>query len=90
MALMDDVRVALRVKSPATDSEIRALVDAAFADMARVGVDEGLLDRDNPNALVKSAVLCFCKARYGYDNDDAARFESAYRQTVIDLMGGVR
>lgn len=90
MALMDDVKVALRVKSSATDSEIRALVDAALADMARVGVDSGLLDREKPDPLVKSAVLCFCKARYGYDNEDAARFEAAYRQTVIDLMGGVR
>lgn len=90
MALIDEVKVALRVKSPATDPEIHALVEAAFADMARVGVDGELLDRDNPNALVKSAILCFCKARYGYDNEDAARFEAAYRQTVIDLMGGVR
>lgn len=89
MSLLDDVKVAVRVKSTATDSEIQALVDAAFADMKRVGVDEALLDVDSPHALVRSAVLCFVKARYGYDNEDASRFESAYKQTVIDLMGGV-
>lgn len=89
MALLDDVKVALRVRSDSTDSEIQALINAAVTDMERVGVGESLmLNEPNLNPIVKSAIILFCKARYGYDNDEASRFEEAYRQTVIDLMNG--
>lgn len=89
MALLDDVRLAVRTTSTATDTEIQAWIEAAIADMKRCGIDESLLGMETLNPIAKSAVILFCKARYGYDNDEAERFESAYRQTVIDLMGGV-
>ena len=86
MALLDDVRTALRVVSTAMDSEIEALVAAALADMARVGVRESLIDEDDPDPLVRMAVMLYCKARFGYDNDEAARFEESYRQIVADML----
>ncbi len=84
MALTDDVKVALRVSSNAYDAEVAALVAAALADMRRVGVPDEALSR-SPDPLARMAVLLFCKARFGYDNDEAPRFEESYRQTVADL-----
>lgn len=90
MALMDDVKVALRVKSDATDPEIRSLINAALSDMERVGVGSEYLDELSIDPIAKSAVILFCKARYGYDNSEASRFEESYRQTVIDLINSDR
>ena len=85
MALTDDVKVALRVSSNAYDAEVAALVAAALADMRRVGVPDAALSEESPDPLARMAVLLFCKARFGYDNDEAPRFEESYRQTVADL-----
>lgn len=85
MALINDVKVALRVSSAAYDAEVAALVAAALADMRRAGVPKAALSEESPDPLARMAVLLFCKARFGYDNDEAPRFEAAYRQTVADL-----
>ena len=83
MALLDEVKVALRVTSDAFDTEIQGLIEAAKRDLNRVGVDEALVDSD---PLAKMAVILFAKSRFGYDNSDASRFEDAYRQTVVDIL----
>lgn len=85
MALLDDVKVALRVSGSATDSEVSMWVGAALADMERVGIDPAMLG-DDPPALVKAAVACYAKARYGYDVEERAQFEASYRSIVCDLM----
>lgn len=86
MALLDDARLALRVTSTLTDEEIQMWVDAALADMERVGVRLELIDEDNPSALVRSAVICFVKGQYGYDNAEAPRFLESYRMIVAGLL----
>lgn len=83
MALLDEVKVALRVTSDAFDTEIQGLIEAAKRDLNRVGVDEAIVDSD---PLAKMAVVLFAKSRFGYDNSDASRFEDAYRQTVVDIL----
>lgn len=86
MALLDDVKVALRVTTDAMDSEIEVLIEAALSDMRRVHVREELLDEDSMAPLVEMAVILFCKARFGYDNDEAERFDESYRQLVADFL----
>ena len=89
MALLDDMKLVLRVSTDAYDSEVNLLIEAAKADMLRVGV---LPDMVNPPVgedeapLVIQAIACYCKAHFGYDNSEAARFERSYRQTVTDLL----
>lgn len=85
--MVPDLKVALRVTSDAMDAEVWALAEAALADMERVGVPRAYLERGGP--LVRCAVACFCKARFGGDNPDAERFEEAYRQHVCDLMNSL-
>lgn len=92
MSLVDDMKLSLRVMTDKLDAEVSMLVDAALADMARVGVRVELLERDlngnlvSGDALVKQAVACYCKARFGFDNDEAPRFDESYRRSVCDLI----
>lgn len=82
--LLDEVKVALRVSQSATDGEIQMWIDAALADMERVGIDPEYLS-EQP-ALVKAAIVAYAKSHYGMDVLEAPRFEKSYRQIVCDLM----
>lgn len=88
MSLIDDVRDALHVSSKKTDGEISAWIDAARADMLRVGVDPILLgssDGSGIDPLARSAVYLYVKANYGFDNDEAGRFLASYERVLTDL-----
>lgn len=83
--LLDEAKLALRVTSDDFDPEVTALIDAAKRDMVRQGVREDLLAEPTVDPLAKMAIVLFCKARFGFDNDDAERFETAYSKTLKDL-----
>lgn len=83
MALLDDMKVALRVSGDAFDGEVAALIAAAEADLVRVGVPDAYVREEGP--LVRQAVACYCKARFGFDNDEAPRLEASYRQMAVDM-----
>lgn len=85
MALLDDVRQCVRVTSTATDAEIQAWINAAIEDMRRCGIKDALLDPATMNSLAKSAVICFVKANYGYDNSEAPRFMESYNAMLTGL-----
>lgn len=87
MALIDDIKLNLRVSTKALDPEIRMLIDSAVADMIRVGVDPEYINiEDEIPPLVKHAITCYCKAHFGYDEPDAERFNASYRQLVADML----
>lgn len=78
MALLSDVKTALRISETTTDfdGEIQDLIDAAKTDLGLSGVmSEKVIDTD---PLIKRAVIVYCKANFGYDNPDAERFHRAY------------
>ncbi len=71
------------------DPELRMLIDSALADMRAKGVNPSLFgdaSGDGMSPLVKQAVACFVKARFGYDNADAARLEESWRMAVCELL----
>ena len=78
MAILDDVKVALRVAATTTtfDGEIGELITAALADLKMAGVvaDKGV----STDTLVKRAVITYCKAYFGYDNPDSDRLAESY------------
>lgn len=86
MALIDDVRTALRVTTDMTDVEIQMWIDAAKADMLRCGVKPVLVDGKTMYPLVRSAIICFVKGQYGYDNSEAPRFLDSYRLMLAALL----
>lgn len=82
--LLAEVKRVLRVTSAAFDGEVGMLAGAAVADMVRAGVSEACVCAMGP--LVRQAVCLYCKANFGFDNEEAARLQGSYRQTVVDLL----
>jgi hypothetical protein len=76
MALLDDVKQALRITSTAYNTEITDLISACQADLGLSGV---LSEKNiSTDALIKRAIITYCKAHFGYENPDADRLQSAY------------
>lgn len=86
MALLDEMRMRLRITHNMTDDEVDGEILAAMADMRRCGVKDYLLDAEDPHPLVKHAVALYCKAYYGYDNSEREQFVKAYERTLCDLL----
>jgi uncharacterized phage protein (predicted DNA packaging) len=78
MALIDDVKVALRISSSAFDSEITDLIATARADLKLSGVLASKSDASTPDALVKRAITTYVKANFGLDNPDAEKFQESF------------
>jgi hypothetical protein len=73
MALVDDVRKNLRVTSTAYDTaEITPMIEACKLDLKIAGVSEAKIT-DTPDALVFRAIVLYCKANFGYE-ENAERF----------------
>lgn len=94
MALLDDVRTALRVTTSLTDGEIQTYIDTALFDMQNKGIDSEFLSEhaggDDYMPIVKTAVIVYCKALYGRDVEASERNAcmSSYRSIVASLMNG--
>lgn len=89
MALIDDIKVSLRITTDAFNAEVQMLIDSALYDMERTGVNPELLTLEDGvlgNAFVKNAVTAYCKAHFGYDNSEAERLDDSYRRIVCDLL----
>lgn len=86
MSLLDDVRMAVRTVTDATDDELLDHIAAALSDLRRVGVREELLEPSSLHPLAKEAVVLYTKAAYGYDNPEAQRFLDSYDRTVHGLL----
>lgn len=84
MALLDDVKVALRISAVnlSFDTEINDLIDAAKKDL----LISGIVVTDETDPLIKRAIVTYCKAHFGYDNPEAERFEKAYNAIKLHLM----
>lgn len=77
MVLLDDVKDALRVNGTDCDTEITDLISAAKTDLIISGVSSTKAE-DATDPLIKRAVVVYCKANYGYDNQEAERFQQSY------------
>lgn len=80
MALINDVKMALRVTTTAFDSEITDLIDAAVADLGIAGVEA----IDTADALVKRAVITYCRANFGTP-DEYDRLKASYDEQKAQL-----
>ena len=84
MALLDDMKTTLRLKTTAYDAEINDLISAAKADLQLSGISESKLIGldDDPlivdyDPLIKRAINVYCKANFG-NNPDADRLQKSY------------
>jgi uncharacterized phage protein (predicted DNA packaging) len=83
MAMVDDVKLALRVSDNVLDAEITDIIAAARKDLKSIGILATKADADN-DALIKRAIVAYTKAHFGYD-DDAQRFLETYTMIKSNL-----
>jgi uncharacterized phage protein (predicted DNA packaging) len=86
MAMLDDVKKALRISASNTafDSDVTGLIAAARADLKLTGVLASKADVDT-DPLINRAVQLYCKANFGFDNPDAERLQESYAMLKIHL-----
>lgn len=76
MALIDDVKQTLRIRTTSLDTEVQDLIDAAKSDLILSGVlSVKVTDTD---MLIKRAVILYCKANFGLDNADSDKYQDSY------------
>ncbi|EPR12494.1 head-tail connector protein [Ruminiclostridium papyrosolvens] len=73
MALIDDVKLSLRIKTDAFDDEINPLIEACKIDLKLAGVN--VIEETDP--LIKRAVILYAKANFGY-SEDSEKYKIAY------------
>lgn len=86
MALLDDVKLALRISSATTtyDTEINGLIAAAQADLTGSGVDETKASAAT-DALIKHAIITYVKAHFGSNNPDSEKLQASYAMMLNKL-----
>lgn len=81
--MLEAVKLAMRpaIKTDAYDEEIKDLIDAAKADLKRVGI---VGDESDP--LIRQAIKTYCRLHFG-SPADAEKLERSYNVQVGSLMG---
>lgn len=76
--MLEEVKSAVRVSNNAYNDELQNLIDACKSDLETSGVAPSYFSEDNLRALIKRAILTYCKAEFGFDNPDAQRLHESY------------
>lgn len=83
MAILNDVKLALRIKTTAFDDELNDLIAAAQLDLGVAGVvypeNENEID-----SLVKRAIITYCRVNFGTP-DDYDRLKRSYDEQKAQL-----
>lgn len=84
MAILNDVKLALRLSADNTefDSELTNYINASFLDMGIAGVNGVYVADTNP--LVKTAVITYCKMRFGQP-DDYDKLKASYDEQKAQM-----
>lgn len=83
MAILDDVKLALRLKATAYNDEITDIIDAAKLDLKGAGVAAGkIIDTDK---FIKRAIIVYAKANFGMANPDMDKYDKAYDKIKTHL-----
>lgn len=88
MALLDDVKVACRVASPAFDIELEDLISSAFKDLGITDIQATLLvETGSIEPLIKQAVITYCKMHFGFQSDGYySRLKASYDEQKAQLL----
>ena len=77
---LNAVKLALRVTTNAFDSELTDLIQAAVLDQKVAGVTND----DTTNALVRRAVVTYCRMHFG-EPDDYDRLKKSYDEQKAQM-----
>ena len=81
MALIDDIKISLRITNTAYNTEITDLINAAKADLLLSGV----LVTSETDVLIKRCINLYVKAHFGYNNPDSEKLKLSYDLLKIHL-----
>ena len=77
---LNAVKLALRVTTNAFDTELTDLISAAVLDLKGAGVTND----DTTNALVRRAVITYCRMHFG-EPDDYDRLKKSYDEQKAQM-----
>lgn len=80
MALLDDVRLSLRVSTTAYDNELNRLIESAKLDLGIAGV----VVPENLDNVVSTAVVTYCKMNFG-NPSNYDKLKSSYDEQKAQL-----
>lgn len=80
--MLEKVKLALRIKSQAFDSEIEDLIAAGLADLGLAGVTAAQELEADP--LITRAVVTYCRVNFG-EPDDYERMKKSYDEQKAQL-----
>ena len=72
------------ISNTAFDGEITDLISAARSDLKLSGVLESKVN-DDTDALIKRAIVVYCKANFGWNNPDAEKLQQSYDMLKMHL-----
>ena len=72
--MLEEVKLSLRIKSDAFNTEISEMIEAAKLDLSISGVEK--INEDDP--LIQQAIKTYCKANFGLDNKDSEKYQKSY------------
>lgn len=84
MAVLDDVRQAMRIKTQAYDAELQIYIDACMYDLKRLNI---VFNEENPESEIKTAIILFVKSHFG--NADAS-FKESMKLSYNDIVDRLR
>ena len=79
--MLESVKLALRITTDAFDDEITDLINAALADLGIAGIT----NLDEADALIKRAVITYCRVDFG-EPDDYDRMKASYDEQKAQLQ----
>lgn len=82
MAILQEVKLALRISNSAFDTEIQDIIDACKIDLVEAGAEN---TTDDTDALVKRAIILYAKANFGMANPDMEKYQKAYDRLKITM-----
>lgn len=74
MALLNDVKQALRITTNSLDTEITDIIASAKLDLSISGV-KVIVETDS---LIKRAIIIYVKANFGLENNDSEKYQKSY------------
>jgi len=81
--MLEKIKLALRIKTTAFDTEINDLIAAAKADLIFSGLLVAkVIDTDT---LIIRAVTLYVKSNFGLDNNDSEKYQQAYESLRAHL-----
>ena len=87
--MLDLVKTALRITTDKFNTEIQQYIDAAFADLGIAGIKDpdttAKPEDGSTDALIKMAVITYCRLHFGAP-DDYARLERSYNEQKAQLQ----